>query len=243
MRALMASLGRLLALQASAMPMRIGQPRHAVLYVDPCMDPHENDLRVQLTADECEARGVHFVTVWSEAFLCSLCTESDTTDEEAAEYRARLAPEPSEAAAWCESVLPAGCEVIGVCCGSDAGLGCAERLLHALVPERSNGLLAARRDKFEQHEALRACGLDAARQAAASEWEDAASFLSSLPEPMRVVLKPRRGQGSARVGLARSLPEAEALFARVLEQPASLDEEADVSSVLLQARYLVITPG
>ena len=87
------------------------------------MDPHENDWRVQLTADECEARGVHFVTVSSEAFLCSLCTESDTTDEEAAEYRARLAPEASEAAAWCESLLPAGCEVTGVCCGSDARLG------------------------------------------------------------------------------------------------------------------------
>ena len=231
MRAL---LGRLLALQASA--MRIRTPRHAVIYVDPCEDPHELDARLQLTADECAARGVHFQTVWSEASVCSLCAESGTTDAEAAEYRAQLAPEAGKAAAWCESVLPAGCKVIGVCCGSDAGLGCAERLLHVLVPERSNGLLAARRDKFEQHEALRACGLDAARQAAATEGEEAAHFLSGLPEPLRVVVKPRRGQGSARVGLARSPTEAETLFGRVLELPASLDEQAYVSSVLLQER-------
>ena len=171
MRGIVAALGRLLALQPSAMP--VSKPRHAVIHVDPCVEAHDTDMRVQLTADECEARGVLYVPVWSESLLYSL-RASGTTDEEEAEYRARLAPEASEAAAWCETALPAGCEVIGVCCGSDAGLGCAERLQHALVPARSNGLLNARRDKFEQHEALRACGLNAARQAVASEWEVAA---------------------------------------------------------------------
>ena len=48
MRALMASLGRLLALQASA--MRIGKPRHAIIFVDPCMDAHDTYSKVQLTA-------------------------------------------------------------------------------------------------------------------------------------------------------------------------------------------------
>ncbi len=229
---LLGRLAELLAVQASA--LRVGKPpASAVIYVDPCTgDSH--DARLQLAEDECSARGVAFVTVWSEAFACMLCSKSETTDEEAAEYRARLAPAAGEEAAWSEAVLPAGCEVLGVCCGSDSGLACAERLLHALAPARSNGVLNARRDKFEQHEALRAHGLEAARQAGATEWAEAERFLRTLPSPLHVVLKPRRGQGSTRVGLARSTAEAEALFARVLELPASLDEQADVSSVLLQ---------
>ena len=190
MRGIVAALGRLLALQPSAMP--VSKPRHAVIHVDPCVEAHDTDMRVQLTADECEARGVLYVPVWSESLLYSL-RALGTTDEEEAEYRARLAPEASEAAAWCETALPAGCEVIGVCCGSDAGLGCAERLQHALVPERSNGLLNARRDKFEQHEALRACGLDAARQAVASEWEVAVRVRA-------------RARARVRVGIGASSP-------------------------------------
>ena len=66
--------------------------------------------------------------------------------------------------------------VVDVLCGSDAGLEGGERLLHALVPGRSNGLLRARRDKFLMNDALRRCGLDAALQASASEWSEAAAF-------------------------------------------------------------------
>ena len=90
MRGIVAALGRLLALQPSAMP--VSKPRHAVIHVDPCVEAHDTDMRVQLTADECEARGVLYVPVWSESLLYSL-RASGTTDDEEAEYRARLAPE------------------------------------------------------------------------------------------------------------------------------------------------------
>ena len=231
----LARLAQLLTVQPSgAATFGGGVPtRAAVIYVDPCTaDTH--DMRLQCHEDACADHGVEFVTVWSQEFAGMLLQKSDTTEEEAAAYRAKLAPTPGCEAAWLEEALPECDEVLGVCCGSDAGLACAERLQHALAPARSNGMLRARRDKYEMHETLRAAGLDAARQAVATEWAEAERFLHGLPSPLRAVVKPRRGQASLRVGLARSDDEARRLFERVLELPASLDEDADASSVLLQ---------
>lgn len=231
---LLARLAQLLTIQPSGAVTVGGVPtRTAVIYVDPCTaDTH--DMRLELHEEACAEQGVEFITVWSQEFAGMLLQKSDTTDDEAAAYRAKLAPAPGCETTWLEAALPACDEVLGVCCGSDAGLACAERLQHVLAPPRSNGMLRARRDKYEMHETLRAAGLDAARQAVATEWAEAERFLHGLPSPLRAVIKPRRGQASLRVGLARSDDEARGLFERVLELPASLDEDADASSVLLQ---------
>ena len=97
-----------------------------------------------------------------------LLNRPDTDSEYAAEIRGALAPEVGDELAWAAEHLPAGCEVIGVLSGSDAGLGTCERMLDALGAHgRSNGRLAARRDKFEMHKALSCAGLASARQCVA----------------------------------------------------------------------------
>ena len=210
--------------RGSAIPQR-----GCVIYVDPCTaDVHDDSLR--RTSEACASAGAPMVRVWSAGYATMLCAKHDTTEGEEAEIMALLAPPAGEEAAWAARL---GMPVIGVVCGSDAGLECSERLLDALA-ERSNGRLNARRDKYEMHEALRCAGMPCAKQAVASEWREAAAFLEQLPRPLACVVKPRRGQASLRVGLARSSDEAALLFERVLELPATLDEEADTSSALLQ---------
>tara|TARA_B110000046_G_C12787972_1_gene311865 strand:+ start:48 stop:554 length:507 start_codon:yes stop_codon:yes gene_type:complete len=137
--------------------------RGVVLYVDPCIADTFDD-RLRLTEEACESRGVGLVKVWSSGFATHLCTRPDATDDEVAEVTAAMAPAPGEEAAWAAERLGAS-PVLGVCCGSDGGLGCSERLLNALAPTRSNGLLNARRDKFVQHEALRSTSLHRASNA------------------------------------------------------------------------------
>ena len=220
----------ILSLSATALSAS-SVPRGCVLYVDPATDD-VFDQRVRLTREACAAHGVSVIPVWSAGFARVLCAKEDTTPEEEEEIRSAIAPCHSEGEWAAQRGIP---PVLGVVCGTDAGLDTSERLLHALgPPERSNGILRARRDKFEMHEAIRASGLDAAKQAVATDWHEAAAFLDELPAPLSVVVKPRRGQASVRVGLARTADEARALFERVLELPVTLDEDADVSSVLLQ---------
>ena len=220
-------LARILSVGSIASPT----PRGCVLYVDPATDDIY-DQRVRLTREACEENGVLFVPVWSTGFARIFCAKDDTTEEEAAEVKSALAPEPGQETEWAAKL---GMPVLGVLCGTDAGLSCSERLLDVLgPPERSNGILRARRDKYEMHEAVRAAGLAAAEQAVASEWHEAEAFIERLPLPLAVVVKPRRGQASVRVGLGRTVDEARELFERVLELPATLDEDAEVSSVLLQ---------
>lgn len=205
----------------------------AVLYVDPCT-PYDD--RVQRTRDACEAYGARLVTVWSEPFADMLSARGGSPEELAA-IRADRAPSSGDELIWASSAIGDGSALLGVCCGSDAGLATAERLAHVLAPERSNGLLRARRDKYEMHEALRAVGLAAARQTVASEWSEASEFAEELfggAEATALVVKPRRGQSSVRVGLARSEEEARSAFEAVLELPASLDPDASASSALLQ---------
>ena len=208
-------------------------PRRCVIYVDPCTGD-VNDDRLNLVQESCESAGVQVVSVWSAGYARMLCARLDTAADEAEKIRAALEPAPGEEQRWAERLQ--GMHVIDVLCGSDAGLECSERMVHALVPARSNGLLRARRDKFLMSDVLRRCGLDAAEQASASEWSEAAAFLERLPKPLAAVLKPRRGSASLRVGLARSTEEAARCFEAVLATPSTLDEStsADVSAVLLQ---------
>jgi glutathione synthase/RimK-type ligase-like ATP-grasp enzyme len=216
----------------ASLPLQ-GTVGRAFIYVDPCTaDIH--DERWKITGEACASMDVRMVSVWSSGFSRMLLNKEETSSEEAGEVSAALAPSPGEERTWAEANLD-GYEVVGVISGSDAGLATAERLLHSLAPsERSNGILNARRDKFEMHETIRAAGLEAAQQAVACDWQEALRFLGALPTPLRVVVKPRRGMASMKVGLATSVEEARRCLDAVLEEPASLDDEADSSSVLLQ---------
>jgi len=187
----------------------------ALIYCDP----------VGYFREACEARGVLLVRLWSTPYAAMLSEDLEDAEERAAIQRG-CAPAAGEEAAWAESAL-SGMAITGVLCGSDAGLATAERLQHALVPARTNGLVPARRDKYLMHEALRTAGLAAARQSVVRSWEEARSFLSTLPPPLRVVLKPRRGHAGLRVGLASSEPQARHMVETLLAERVSLDTEAE----------------
>ena len=106
--------------------------RRVVLFVDPCGD-------TQATA-AVEARGAEVLPLNSPATAEAMAGR-DWCDADVPQ-----APDEGEEERWAAERL-AGVRLEGVLCGSDAGLACAERLQHALLPERSNGLVAARRDK------------------------------------------------------------------------------------------------
>lgn len=234
---LVVSVPMLLSVLSAAATLPTNAPKRCIIYVDPCTADVE-DNRLSLIQESCESAGVQVVPVWSAGYARMLCARPDTEADEAEKIRSELEPAPGEEQRWAERLQ--GMHVIDVVCGSDAGLECSERMLHALVPARSNGLLRARRDKFLMNDVLRRSGLDAAKQASACEWSEAVAFLERLPSPFAAVLKPRRGSASLRVGLARSMEEAERCFEAVLSMPSTLDESAsaDVSAVLLQ-EYLV----
>lgn len=220
-----------------ARPSSPNSPR-AFLYVDPCTGDYY-DNRLEYTREACEAHGVQMITMWSRGFARQLLGSPVTTEEEAADIQAALAPGDGLETQWADAngLGVEQCDIVGAISGSDAGLLTAERMLHVLSPAVSNGLLGARRDKYEMHETLRRCGLEAARQTVAWEWSEAASFLNPLlTNGGRAVIKPRRGMASVNVGLAANAAEAERLFGAVLVKPASLDDEADSTSVLLQVR-------
>jgi hypothetical protein len=223
----------------------------AFLYVDPV------DYERQLLLAACREREIECVEVWSHAYLSTVYEQADMAAEaQAAEagmsvaelwdlvrsaVDEQVAPEAGAEAAWAadRGLLggEGGVELLGVLCGSDAGLATAERLLAALVPKRSNGRNPARRDKFLTHRALAAAGLASARQAAVTSWGEAETFLATLGEPLRAVVKPRRGQGSLRVGLATSAAQARHMLGFLFAEPTSLDvEEVPAGGALLQVR-------
>jgi biotin carboxylase len=191
--------------------------RGALLYIDAV------DFERRILLDMCAARGIDCVQIWSPPYARVLVAQG-LLSEEAAE--AACAPAAGEEEAWAASRDDlATAHLLGVLCGSDAGLATAERLQHTLVPQRSNGVNVARRDKFAMHEAVRAAGLAAAAQCAPSSWAEASAFLATLGTPLRAVLKPIRGQDSLRVGLASSLPQARAMYEALSEVAVSLDDE------------------
>ena len=213
------SVPMLLSVLSAAATLPKNAPKSCIIYVDPCT-ADLNDNRLSLIQESCKSADVQVVRVWSAGYARMLCARPDTEADEAEKIRSELEPAPGEEQRWAERLQ--GMHVIDVLCGSDAGLECSERMLHALVPDRSNGLLRARRDKFLMNDVLRRSGLDAAEQASASEWSEAVAFLERLPSPLAAVLKPRRGSASLRVGLARTMEEAERCFEAVLAMPSTL---------------------
>ena len=171
------SVPMLLSVLSAAATLPKNAPKSCIIYVDPCT-ADLNDNRLSLIQESCKSAGVQVVRVWSAGYARMLCARPDTEADEAEKIRSELEPAPGEEQRWAERLQ--GMHVIDVLCGSDAGLECSERMLHALVPDRSNGLLRARRDKFLMNGVLRRSGLDAAEQASASEWSEAVAFLERL---------------------------------------------------------------
>ena len=158
----------------------------------------------------------------------------------------RIVPPAGEEQAWAEDCLGLSdgeFVLSAVLCGSDGGLADAERLQHALLPERSNGILPARRDKFLMNEVMRSAGLAAPLQCAPASWGEARTFLrSQLGGRLPVVIKPRRGQASVLVGLAHDEEQAQHMDA-VLRDAAvhvSIDtaEVASGDSNVVYQEYL-----
>lgn len=193
-----------------------------IIYVDPV------DFERRLILNACAARGIECVQVWSPPYATKLVQEGLIPQDTAV---ALGAPDAGDELEWSEAAAD-GAEILGVLCGSDAGLATAERLQHVLLPRRSNGINLARRDKYQMSEVLRASGLNAARQCAATKWNEALPFLDSLQKPLRVVVKPRRGQDSLRVGLATTLAQAQAMFNALLAESVSLDDEVPAAPLL-----------
>ena len=113
-------------------------------------------------------------------------------------------PAEGNESAWAAASLPTGATVRGVVCGDDGGLADAERLAQAIVPERANGVLPARRDKYAMNEVLRAAGMPTVAQAAPASWDEAVAFVRDEACGLPVVIKPRRGVASILVGLAHT---------------------------------------
>ena len=222
--------------------------RPYLIYVDPC------SFERRLVLDACAERGIGCVQCWSPPYAAKLVEQGVLSQEDA---DAMCAPGTGEELEWWTEALSEDDDdeggdpaLMGVLCGSDAGLATAERLQDVLVPERSNGIDIARRDKYLQNEALRAAGLDSAQQCAPSSWSEAEAFLQNLPQPeqpehpellpatgIRAVLKPRRGQDSLRVGLATSVEQARSMFDALCAARVSLDEEVEAAPLLQE--YLV----
>jgi hypothetical protein len=193
-------------------------PARVLLYIDPSAE------RTTLLP-AADLRGVECVRLWSPPASERLVRNLGEDSEEAEGVRAATAPAPGEEEAWARDYLK-GETVLGVLCASDGGLATAERLAHVLAPDASNGLLSARRDKFAMGERLRDAGLLVAAQAAPATWSEAEVFLRSQPQPLRVVLKPRRGQASVMVGLATSIGQAERMFRALGQATVSIDASA-----------------
>ena len=109
-----------------------------------------------------EARGVGAFLLHSSAAAAKIIAEAESAGDVdvAARVRENEAPAAGQEQAWADE-LPDDVEIAGVLCGSDGGLADAERLQHALVPQCSNGINTARRDKYLMLETMRSAGLGA----------------------------------------------------------------------------------
>ena len=196
------------ALVSAATTTTTTTARPLVLYVDPSTE------RLHVLPS-LEARGCECVLLHSAAAAAAILQAKGAADDEELRMRVleRMVPEPGEEASWAEDSLGLSdgtLQLMAVLCGSDGGLSDAERLQHVLLPERSNGINAARRDKYLMNEAVRAAGLAAPLQCTPRSWEEAQDFLRNrLGSRFPIVVKPRRGQASVLVGLAHTEQQAQ----------------------------------
>uniref|UniRef100_A0A7S4SP54 ATP-grasp domain-containing protein n=1 Tax=Alexandrium monilatum TaxID=311494 RepID=A0A7S4SP54_9DINO len=100
--------------------------------------------------------------------------------------------------------------------GAEPGVSLADALSQELGL-RTNGISAARRNKWCQQESVRSAGLRAVRQACGSQWCDLRAFVEA--EPMPIIVKPAEGAGSDGVRLCRSPKEAEAHVRLLAKRP------------------------
>ena len=201
----------------------VNAPRRVVLFVDPCGD-------TAVTA-AFEARDATIMLLNSQA------TADAMVGREWCDAGVPQAPAPGDELRWASEHL-AGAQLEGVLCGSDAGLACAERLQHFLLPERSNGLFPARRDKYLANEVCRAAGMATAAQVSPATWDEAEEFLAPRLPQGPIVPKPRRGTASVGVLVAHSLLEAREMFDVLSRSAPSVDESELVRErrVVLQAQ-------
>lgn len=190
------------------------QKRPCLLYVDP------GGWDRSAVEPACDQRQCALVLLHSAPVARNLLSRGRATADEICDI---TVPAPGQELKWAERNLPDDVELRGVLCGSDGGLADAERLQDALLPGRSNGINPARRDKYRMVEAMRAAGLAAAEQATPRDWKEASAFLATQSYP--VVMKPRRGQGSVLVGLARDEEHARRMHDALRAATVSLDDE------------------
>ena len=175
--------------------------RPLVLYVDPSTE------RLHLVPS-LERRGCEYVMLHSAAAAQAILGDNEEDEARIERVMARVVPPAGEEAAWAEEALGLSDGEFRLCavlCGSDGGLADAERLQHALLPERSNGVNGARRDKFLMNEVMHSASLAAPLQCSPASWAEAEAFLRErMKSAYPVVVKPRRGQASVLVGLAHT---------------------------------------
>ena len=113
----------------------------SLLYVD-AVGPEPREFIQNL-----EERGVDVYRVFSRPFIAGV-EQKGAPDEELDALMSLRAPSADDDVPTWASLLLDGddADVLGVMCASDAGLATAERLQHALVERRSNGVEPARRD-------------------------------------------------------------------------------------------------
>jgi hypothetical protein len=192
-------------------------PRSLLFYVDPSFE------RVHVL-ESIRARGAEVLLLRSHAFLRG---STDTSSIEPDFFD--VVPPAGSEAVWAKT-LPSNSVLCGVLCGVDGGLAEAERLAHALIPTRSNGVLHARRDKFEMNEALRTAGLPVAAQLAPGpgRWPEICAFVRRHGLP--VVIKPRRGVASQLVHLVHTEQEAQRVYESMSQNPTCVfTKEADAA--------------
>jgi len=202
------------------------------IYVDPV------DYERAILLNSCAERGASALQAWSAPYAQMIAARYSLTDDERQRLQEDTAPDHGQEFQWASQRIANVDSICGVLCGSDAGLATAERLQNVLLPDRSNGPNVARRDKFLMNRALASAGLTIARQASVCSWAEASIFLSQLPKPLQVVIKPRRGQSSLRVGLATSMQQSQRMVEMLLDVPASLDQEEVPQRTALVQEFL-----
>lgn len=106
----------------------------------------------------------------------------------------------------------------GCMVGCESGVEVSDQLCEALgLQGNGNNLSQARRNKYLMGERIRACGLRAAKQLLATNWEEVEEFIASFNQRrFRVVLKPVDSAGTDSVFFADSMAEARTAFGTIL---------------------------
>ena len=193
------------------------QPRRIVLFVDPCNE----DARVEVSAFHAAAERCS-----AEVFAVTSDAMADALKEGGRDNGGILrAPAAGDEIDWAAHILGDGAKIEAVLCGSDGGLACAERLQHTLLPQCSNGIDPARRDKYLANERLRRARMAVAAQAVPKDWQSAEDFLTKLvsDDGLLAVLKPRRGTASVGVFVARSMEQAREIYTVLSNSLVSID--------------------